>query len=85
MFRKIAPVAPPTTDTDNTSPAPTPNRRDTLLDMLRAPDGASIEDLVTRFGWKPHSARAMLTGLRKAGHDVQRDKAGSVTVYRVPA
>jgi hypothetical protein len=85
MFRKTAPAALPTIDTDSPSPTSVPSRREALLDMLRAPGGASIEDLVDRFGWKPHSARAMLTGLRKAGHDVQRDKAGSVTVYRVPA
>lgn len=85
MFRKTAPVAPPTIDTNSSSPTSAPSRREALLDMLRAPEGASIEDLVEHFGWKPHSARAMLTGLRKAGHDVQRDKAGSVTIYRVPA
>jgi len=83
MFRKVIPtLAPPA---DELPASPIPSRRDALLDLLRKPDGASIEDLVTHFGWKPHSARAMLTGLRKAGHDVQRDKAGSVTIYRVPA
>lgn len=82
MFRKPSPTATPPADVE---PQPsTPTRRDALLDMLRTPDGASIEDLTLRFGWKPHSARAMLTGLRKAGHHVQRDKVGNVTVYRVP-
>lgn len=83
MFRKVivAPVPP----ADELPASPTPTRRDALLDLLRNPDGASIEDLSAHFGWKPHSARAMLTGLRKAGYDVQRDKAGSVTIYRVSA
>jgi len=83
MFRKVIPALAPSAD--ELPAPPTPSRRHALLVLLRSPDGASIEDLVTHFGWKPHSARAMLTGLRKAGHNVQRHKAGSVTIYRVPA
>lgn len=83
MFRKVIPaLAQPT---DELPASSTLTRRDALLNLLRNTDGASIEDLISHFGWKPHSARAMLTGLRKAGHDVQRDKVGSITVYRVSA
>lgn len=76
---------PTSTPTDATVVVPSQSNRDQLLAMLRGPEGTSIEDMTKRFGWQPHSARAMLTGLRKAGHDVQRSKAGSVTVYKVPA
>lgn len=62
-----------------------PSKRDQLLDMLRGPDGASIKEMCAHFGGQPHSARAMLTGLRKAGHAIERGKAGSITVYRVAA
>lgn len=60
-----------------------PTKTDQLLVMLQTPDGASIEELSDRFGWKQHTARAALTGLRKKGHAVIRDKQGSVTVYRI--
>jgi hypothetical protein len=59
------------------------SRTDQLIAMLRTADGASIEDLCKRFGWLPHSARAAMTGLRKRGLDVQRSKAGTVTIYRI--
>ena len=56
-----------------------------LIALLRRPDGASIEEMVEALGWLPHTARAALTGLKKKGHEVVRDKAGSVTVYKVNA
>jgi hypothetical protein len=59
------------------------SRTDQLIALLRTSDGASIDDLCERFGWLPHSARAALTGLRKRGLDVQRTKAGTVTIYRI--
>jgi Protein of unknown function (DUF3489) len=59
------------------------SRTDQLMEALLTPEGASIEDLCTRFSWLPHSARAALTGLRKRGLDVERSKEGSVTVYRI--
>lgn len=54
-----------------------------LLSMLGAPDGASIEEISEALGWQQHSARAALTGLRKKGHVIIRDKQGSVTTYRI--
>lgn len=74
----------PPCDSRPATPAPARvNRTDQLISLLRTPDGASIEDLCERFGWLPHSARAALTELRKRGLDVQRSKAGTVTVYRI--
>lgn len=76
----------PAIDPAASDPAPARvSRNDQLTEALRTPDGASIEDLCALFGWLPHSARAALTGLRKRGLDVQRAKAGTVTVYRIAA
>ena len=68
--------------------APTTNHRkskqDTIVDMLRPQEGATIADLQAATGWQPHSVRAALTGLRKKGHAVTRSKAdGDVTRYRI--
>jgi predicted ArsR family transcriptional regulator len=60
-----------------------PTKTDQLLVMLQTPDGASIEELSDHFGWMQHTTRAALTGLRKKGHAVIRDKQGSITVYRI--
>jgi predicted ArsR family transcriptional regulator len=70
-------VAPPTTKRVT--------KTDQLIALLRRPDGASIEEMVEALGWLPHTARAALTGLKKKGHAIVRDKAGSVTVYKVSA
>jgi len=55
-----------------------------VIDLLRRPDGASIVDLTEATGWLPHTTRAALTGLRKRGYAVVRERieAGD-SVYRI--
>ena len=54
----------------------------TILKLLSRPSGATIEQLQKVTSWKPHSIRAAITGLRKKGHEIQRDKnAKGVTTY----
>ena len=61
-----------------------PTKTATILKLINRPKGASIAELQITVDWKPHSIRAALTGLRKKGHDVQREKdAKGVTVYRL--
>jgi len=61
-----------------------PTKTDAVIRLLRRSSGATIAQLQKITGWKPHSIRAALTGLRKKGHDVQRDKnSKGVTVYRI--
>ena len=56
----------------------------TILKLLRRPKGANIAQLQKATGWKPHSVRAALAGLRKKGHDVVRDKNDAgISRYRV--
>jgi len=61
-----------------------PTKIDAVIRLLRRSGGATIAQLQKVTGWQPHSVRAALTGLRKKGHDVQRNKnAKGVTVYRI--
>lgn len=63
---------------------PQPTKSESILKLISRPAGASLGALEKATGWQPHSVRAALTGLRKAGHSVERDKdAKGVTVYRV--
>ena len=56
----------------------------TILKLISRPKGASIAELKKAVGWKDHSIRAALAGLRKKGLDVVRDKnAKGVSVYRI--
>ena len=54
--------------------------------MLERPSGATVEALCKTTGWQAHSVRAALTGLRKAGHVIERtdneQKIGK-TMYRI--
>jgi hypothetical protein len=80
----VSAVAPPPVTAAESKPERI-SRTDQLIAQLRTPHGAAIEDMCSRFGWLPHSARAALTGLRKRGLDVERSKAGTVAVYRIAA
>ena len=67
--------------------AATPLRRPTkaaeVLALLGREEGATLAELVTATGWLPHTTRAALTGLRKKGHVIGKDKRGEVTCYRI--
>jgi hypothetical protein len=57
-----------------------------ILALLERPAGAAIADLTGVTGWQVHSVRAALTGLRKEGREVLRDKDNAgVARYRVAA
>ena len=55
-----------------------------MIDLLRRADGAGIVDLTEATGWLPHTTRAALTGLRKRGYAVVRERVGAGdSVYRI--
>ena len=47
-----------------------PTKLSQVLAALRSPEGSNLAALGQLTGWQPHSIRAALSGLRKAGHDV---------------
>lgn len=63
--------------------ARTSSKIDTVLNMLEAEYGATLPELVSATGWQPHTARAVLSGLKKKGHTVEREKADGVSRYRI--
>jgi hypothetical protein len=55
-----------------------------VIDLLQRSDGATIPNLTEATGWPPHTTRAALTGLRKRGYAVIRERAGAGdSVYRI--
>lgn len=54
-----------------------------VLDLLRRPDGATLNEIVATTGWLPHTTRAALTGLRKKGHAIAKERRNDVTCYRI--
>jgi hypothetical protein len=69
------------------APAATPDRqtkKGSILALLQRPKGAAISDLIAATGWQVHSVRAALTGLRKEGKELLRDKdEAGITLYRI--
>lgn len=53
--------------------------------MLRRSNGASLDAVCKATGWQPHSARAALSGLRKAGLIIERSSPDGTraSVYRI--
>ena len=55
-----------------------------MIDLLLRSNGATILDLTEATGWLPHTTRAALTGLRKRGFAVVRERVGGGdSVYRI--
>jgi hypothetical protein len=63
---------------------PASTKRAQLIGMLERAEGASVAEIGQRFGWLPHTVRAVITGLRKAGREITRSKdADDRSVYRL--
>ena len=55
-----------------------------VIEHLQRVDGATLIDLTQATGWLPHTTRAALTGLRKRGYAVIRERIGAGdSVYRI--
>ena len=55
-----------------------------VIEYLQRADGATLVDLTQGTGWLPHTTRAALTGLRKRGYAVIRERIGAGnSVYRI--
>ncbi|MGE0774553.1 MAG: DUF3489 domain-containing protein, partial [Sphingomonadaceae bacterium] len=78
----LAPDAHPLPVTASTPPTPT-TKIATVLDLLQRQGGATLDDIMAATGWLPHTTRAALTGLRKKGHAIARDRRDDVSCYRI--
>ena len=71
---------------ENPQAAATPARTSkiaSVISLLEREQGATLAEMVEATGWLPHTTRAALTGLKKKGHILSKDKRGDVTCYRV--
>jgi hypothetical protein len=63
--------------------SPRPSKQAEVVMLMRRADGATIDEMMAATGWLAHSTRAVLTGLRKKGHAIERGKRGTATCYRI--
>jgi DNA-binding transcriptional regulator PaaX len=59
------------------------SNRDAAIRLMRRPTGASLAEITRATGWQPHSARAVISGLRKAGLAITRTRDGKTSYYRI--
>ena len=52
-----------------------------VIDLLKREDGATLDEMIELTGWKPHTTRAAMTGLKKKGHQIELGKRGETTCY----
>jgi hypothetical protein len=69
----------------NKSKPAQPSKKDQFLALLLRETGATLAEIVEATGWQAHSARAMLTGLRKQGRTIDKTKVDGVIRYTVRA
>ena len=87
--RRYARVVKTATSTEPLAPAaktaasPRKTKISQVIALLQRNQGATLEEMVKATGWLPHTTRAALTGLKKKGHTIERDKRGEVTCYRI--
>ena len=86
-----------TDERDDTPAAETPTapvqrrkgtKQETLIEMLRAEGGATIDEIVAQTGWQSHTVRGAMSGAlkKKLGLEVTSEKVeGRGRVYRLPA
>lgn len=73
------------TATDTSPSAKAESKISTVIALLKRKQGATLEEMITATGWQKHTTRAALTGLKKKGRTIERDKRGKVTCYRITA
>lgn len=61
------------------------NKLETLIMLLRRPEGATLDAMIAATGWQAHSVRGALSGsLKKAkGLTVSSEKTVGVRTYRI--
>ena len=62
-------------------------KKNQLIKMLCRKTGSEVATISTKLGWLPHTTRAALTGLRKAGFEISAEKPsnGQPSRYRIVA
>lgn len=58
---------------------------DTLIGLMKAKSGATIDQLVRATGWQPHSVRGAISGTckKELGLKVESQRVDGARVYRI--
>ncbi|GAA3903914.1 hypothetical protein GCM10022276_23200 [Sphingomonas limnosediminicola] len=62
-----------------------PSKSAAVTKMLSRANGATVGEIVKSTGWKEHSCRAFLTGIRKTSKLLKEQRPDGKTAYRIGA
>ena len=83
---KQARAAKEATEAEAAKPAREGSKKAIVLDMLKRPDGATLQEIMSVTGWMAHSVRGFLSGAlgKKMGLAIESIKSGAgERVYRI--
>jgi len=66
-------------------PKKKPSKSATVTKLLSRGNGATVAEIVKTTGWKEHSCRAFLTGVRKTNKLLKEQRQDGKTAYRIEA
>ena len=72
----------PTTNVRSGPTRPKPSKKQQLIRLLSAKAGADTGTISCKLGWQPHTVRAALSGLRKAGYRIEGERPGEGRAVR---
>lgn len=66
-------------------PAPAVGKLGRLVELMRRPEGASLQQLCAETSWQPHSVRGALAGSlkRSRGYQIASERIDGVRIYRI--
>ena len=74
MVRESSIAEADTTDIEASKRVRGQTKKARLINMLSRKGGGTISTVSATLGWQPHTTRAAITGLRKAGHQIATAK-----------
>ena len=89
MTRKTTTKAPKAAPQAQTTQPAAPEARTSKIDqvvaLLRRPEGATIEAMISVTGWQAHTVRGAMSGAlkKKAGLTIASEKIDGVRTYRI--
>lgn len=58
-------------------------KKQTMIDLMKRKNGATMDDITKAIGWQAHSARAVISGLRKEGYGIETERTATHFRYRI--
>lgn len=77
--------APEETAAQSSGPTPPKGKLGKLIELLRRPEGATVDAMMAATGWQAHSVRGAMSGTlkKKQGLAIASDKTEGGRVYRI--